>query len=182
MRNQQAQAHVVPIDAAKLRDIVDEFARLFRKLGRLLDESVAKVPRTRVAPLAPAMPPSIPIRTSAAAPSIPASKAFPASPTSSAHYIEPTWIELKEAAPFFGMSFESAKNAVHLGRFPCPTYKLGRRRVIDKTVMKEFFARKNSEGMTRLDDPGFAAKASPRVVPVLGQVRRPRGRPRKQRD
>jgi hypothetical protein len=61
-----------------------------------------------------------------------------------------TWISLEEAAPQFGMSFEGMKNAVLLGRFPVPTFKLGRRRVIDRDVLAAFFAERKEEGLSTL--------------------------------
>lgn len=63
---------------------------------------------------------------------------------------EQPWIDLKEAAPLFGMTFESIKNAVSLDKFPVPTYKLGRRRVIDRDVLAAFFAQQKSEGLADL--------------------------------
>jgi hypothetical protein len=63
---------------------------------------------------------------------------------------EQTWISLKDAAPLFGMTFETVKNMVSMDKFPCPTYKLGRRRVIDKEVLAAFFSEQKSEGLRRL--------------------------------
>lgn len=60
---------------------------------------------------------------------------------------EKPWIDLREAAPLFGMTFESAKNAILAGRFPCPIYRIGRRAVIDRDVLKEFFDKRKAEGL-----------------------------------
>lgn len=61
-----------------------------------------------------------------------------------------SWIGLKEAAPMFGMTFESVKNMVSKGKFLVPTYRLGRQRVIDREVLEAFFAEQRAEGMRRL--------------------------------
>lgn len=66
--------------------------------------------------------------------------------------IEKSWIDLKEAAPLFGMSFESLKNSVANDRFPVPTYKLGRRRVIDRDVLAAYFAGQKEEGLKALKE------------------------------
>lgn len=66
--------------------------------------------------------------------------------------MEPSWIDLREAAALFGMSVESARNSVAMDRFPVPTYKLGKRRVIDKDVLAAFFAGQKAEGLQKLKD------------------------------
>jgi hypothetical protein len=42
---------------------------------------------------------------------------------------------------------------VLLNRFPVPTYKLGRRRVMDRDVLDAYFAKKKSEGIAKLENP-----------------------------
>ncbi len=88
-----------------------------------------------------------------------------------------SWIDLKDAAPLFGMSFESIKNAVHLNRFPCPTYKIGRRRVVSRKVLAAYFEKQDAEGLNALQNPKPPAPRVKRdpTPPVKG---RPRGRPR----
>jgi hypothetical protein len=88
--------------------------------------------------------------------------------------VEKNWMDLKEAAPLFGMSWESVKNAVHLDRFPCPTYKLGRRRVISLKVLNAYFAKQDEEGLKALENAKPPAPRA-RAPAVKG---RPRGRPR----
>lgn len=61
-----------------------------------------------------------------------------------------SWISLEEAAPMFGLTFETVKNMVSQDKFLVPTYKLGRRRVIDREVLAAFFAEQRAEGMRRL--------------------------------
>ncbi|AEY69579.1 excisionase [Burkholderia phage vB_BceS_AH2] len=48
------------------------------------------------------------------------------------------------------MTLESARNAVAAGRFPVPTYKLGKLIVIDRAVHEEFFASKRRAGLLAL--------------------------------
>ena len=66
--------------------------------------------------------------------------------------IDDTWIDLKDAAPKFGMSYGSAKNAVLLDRFPVRTYKVGRRVVIDRQVMAAYFEAQRIAGMKALEE------------------------------
>ena len=66
------------------------------------------------------------------------------------------WIDLKDAAPLFGMTFTTLKNQVSLNIFPCPTYKLGRRRVIDRDVLAAFFEKQKADGLRRLDETPVA--------------------------
>ena len=63
---------------------------------------------------------------------------------------EKTWITLAEAAPLFGMTYFGIKNSVSMNRFPVPTFKLGRTRVIDKAVLDAFFEQKKKEGLAAL--------------------------------
>jgi hypothetical protein len=64
------------------------------------------------------------------------------------------WISLRDACKMFGMSFESAKNAILEGRFPVATYKLGKSHVIDRDVMDKYFMDRRQEGMAKLANPG----------------------------
>ncbi len=88
--------------------------------------------------------------------------------------VEKNWMDIKDAAPLFGMSYESIKNAVHLNRFPCPTYKIGRRRVISMKVLQAYFEKQDAEGLSALENPPAPTPAVPKPK-VKG---RPRGRPR----
>ncbi len=56
------------------------------------------------------------------------------------------WISLREAATLFGIKLKTAQNAVALGKF-LPTYKLGKRRVVDRAVIKRYFEIRRSEGL-----------------------------------
>jgi hypothetical protein len=70
-----------------------------------------------------------------------------------------SWISLKDAAPMFGMTFETVKNLVSQDKFLVPTYRLGRRRVIDREVLQAFFAEQRAEGMRRLQSRPKDTKA-----------------------
>lgn len=62
-----------------------------------------------------------------------------------------SWISLAEAAPHFGLSLSGIRNAITEERFCCPTYKLnGKKRVIDRAVMKAFFDKQRAEGLAVL--------------------------------
>lgn len=73
--------------------------------------------------------------------------------------IDQTWTDVKDAAPLFGMTHEGIKNAISMGRFPCPTYKLGRRRVIDNEVLEAFFKDQRAKGLQTLKDRPASVRA-----------------------
>ena len=75
---------------------------------------------------------------------------------------EVPWIDLETAAPLFGMRFATLKNQISMNTFPCPTYKLGRRRVIDRAVLAAFFEKQKADGLRRLDED-----------PKVTKIRRP---------
>ena len=60
------------------------------------------------------------------------------------------WVALSEVVDQYGMTLESARNSILAGRFPVPTYRLGRRIVIDKEVHEEFFAAHRKAGLQEL--------------------------------
>jgi hypothetical protein len=60
------------------------------------------------------------------------------------------WIDVNDAAHLFGMKHQSIKNSISRESFPVPTYKLGKRRVIDRKVLASYFAERSSEGMAKL--------------------------------
>jgi hypothetical protein len=67
----------------------------------------------------------------------------------------PNWIDLREAAPLFGMTYPSCLNAVGQSRFPVPTYKLGRRRVISRAVLKQFLEELEAQQLAQLKERGL---------------------------
>jgi len=67
--------------------------------------------------------------------------------------LEISWVALKDVHQHYGFSsLGAARNAVAAGRFPVPTYKMGRLIVIDKVVHDEFFRRKREAALRALDD------------------------------
>lgn len=63
---------------------------------------------------------------------------------------EVPWVAVDEVCEHYGFQFPSAKHAIAEGRFPVPTYKIGRRLVIDKAVHCEFFNAKREAGLLAL--------------------------------
>jgi hypothetical protein len=55
---------------------------------------------------------------------------------------EVTWISVTDAAPQFGMTPGAIMNLISRDKFPVPTYKLGKKRVIDLAVLRAFFEAK----------------------------------------
>lgn len=66
--------------------------------------------------------------------------------------IEESWIDVRDAAHMFGMTAGAIKNAILEKRFPVETYKLGKRHVIDRDVLKAFFDEKKAAGMRRIKE------------------------------
>lgn len=62
------------------------------------------------------------------------------------------WVDLRDLAPQFGVTCESAKNKVWLGTFEARTYKPGKRIVADNAVVEAFFAARRDEGLRQLND------------------------------
>jgi hypothetical protein len=60
------------------------------------------------------------------------------------------WIPLAECARQLGMTVKSAHNCLLMETLPVPTYKIGKRRVVDKGVMAEFFRLKREQGLETL--------------------------------
>lgn len=52
----------------------------------------------------------------------------------------------------FGLKYQTAKNLVHLGRFPVDTYKLGRIRVVDRLVLAAYFDSMRERGLRVLTE------------------------------
>ena len=71
-----------------------------------------------------------------------------------------SWIDVRDAAPMFGMTAGAIKNAILEKRFPVETYKLGKRHVIDRDVLAAFFDDKKAAGMRRIkESPPLAKRA-----------------------
>jgi hypothetical protein len=63
---------------------------------------------------------------------------------------DPPWLALEDVCHMYGCGLRSALQAIRAERFPVPTYKIGRRVVIDKDVHAEFFKRKKEAGLAAL--------------------------------
>lgn len=63
---------------------------------------------------------------------------------------EQPWLALKEICHLYGLTFESAKNAIKRGRFPVSTYKVGRTIVVDREVHANYFSIKREKGLKAL--------------------------------
>ena len=61
------------------------------------------------------------------------------------------YVPLARAAKLLNMSPKTAKNQLVTGRFPVPTYKLGREHVVDLEVLGRFFLIMRSQGLAELD-------------------------------
>lgn len=68
--------------------------------------------------------------------------------------IEQSWVDIREVTKIFGMTLASMHNAIQRGTFPVLTYKLGKRRVIDKSVLAAYFEQRKTEGMAHLKKKG----------------------------
>ncbi len=76
---------------------------------------------------------------------------------------EQSWIDVREIAAQFGMTAASIKNSILERRFPVPSYKLGKRHVIDREVLAAYWAERKAEGMQGLKE---------RPAPPKGRARR----------
>ncbi len=61
------------------------------------------------------------------------------------------WYALKDVAEDYGLTVDSARQSVRDGRFPVPTYKVGKLIVIDRAVHETYFRQKREEGLRVLN-------------------------------
>lgn len=61
------------------------------------------------------------------------------------------WMTIQEAAPLFGMSYGAIMNQISAEKFPCPSYKLGRRRVMSREVVAAFFQAQTDNGLAQIE-------------------------------
>jgi predicted site-specific integrase-resolvase len=64
--------------------------------------------------------------------------------------VDRPWVHLKEVAAIMGLKYNSAKNLVYAGKFPMPTYKLGRYQVVDRGVVDAYFDLMHKRGLKEL--------------------------------
>lgn len=60
------------------------------------------------------------------------------------------WVAVEAVCSQYGLQYPSAKHAIAEGRFPVPTYKVGRKLVIDKAVHVEYFKTHRAAGLHAL--------------------------------
>ena len=63
---------------------------------------------------------------------------------------EKPWVEVADVCDQYGLTFPSAKQSIVNEIFPVPTYKVGRKIVIDREVHKIFFELKREAGLLAL--------------------------------
>jgi hypothetical protein len=66
--------------------------------------------------------------------------------------IERPWLELKDVAPMLGVTPATAKNKISNGTFEVPTYRLGKKVVVDKAVLDAFFEARRKAGLRKLEN------------------------------
>lgn len=60
------------------------------------------------------------------------------------------WVAVEEVCQMYGVTYETAKNKIAAGTFPVPTYKIGKRHVIDRAVHDEYFQIQRQRGLAAL--------------------------------
>lgn len=58
---------------------------------------------------------------------------------------ERVWLDIKDVCSDFGLSYSTAKNRIYFGTFPVPTYKVGKKIVVDRAVLDAYWQRKRDE-------------------------------------
>jgi predicted DNA-binding transcriptional regulator AlpA len=60
------------------------------------------------------------------------------------------WIGIAEAGKAMGLSLQTVRNMISQKTFPLTTYKIGKRRVVDREVLRAYFEEKRAEGLAKL--------------------------------
>lgn len=60
---------------------------------------------------------------------------------------ERVWVEVKDICADFGLSYATAKNRIYFGTFPVPTYKVGKKIVVDRAVLETYWRRVRADQM-----------------------------------
>lgn len=58
---------------------------------------------------------------------------------------ERVWVEVKDICGDFGLSYATAKNRIYFGTFPVPTYKVGKKLVVDRAVLDTYWRNKRAD-------------------------------------
>ncbi len=64
------------------------------------------------------------------------------------------WVAIRDVCHMYGVTYETAKNKIHLGTFPVPTYKVGKKLVIDRVVHEQYFMHYRDAGLLHLKTTG----------------------------
>lgn len=60
------------------------------------------------------------------------------------------WVSVESVCHMYGLTYPSAKNSIHAGKFPVPVYKAGKKWVIDRAVHSAYFDGKRQSGLLAL--------------------------------
>lgn len=60
------------------------------------------------------------------------------------------WVALRDVCHMYGVTYETAKNKLHLETFPVPVYKVGKTIVIDRVVHEQYFMHYRNAGLQHL--------------------------------
>lgn len=60
------------------------------------------------------------------------------------------WVEVREVCHLYGVTFETAKNKIAAGTFDVPTYRVGKKLVIDREVHVTYFRLLREAGLRAL--------------------------------
>lgn len=57
------------------------------------------------------------------------------------------WVAVRDVCHLYGVTYETAKNKIHLENFPVPVYKVGKTWVIDREVHAAYFRQHREAGL-----------------------------------
>lgn len=60
------------------------------------------------------------------------------------------WVAVEDVCEMYGVTYPTAKNKIAADTFPVPTYKLGKKHVIDRQVHEEYFRLQRERGLAIL--------------------------------
>lgn len=60
---------------------------------------------------------------------------------------ETPWLAVRDICHLYGVTYETAKNKIHMENFPVPVYKVGKMWVVDREVHEQYFLRHREAGL-----------------------------------
>lgn len=60
------------------------------------------------------------------------------------------WVAVEDVCGMYGITYQTAKNKIHLKTFPVPVYKVGKKWVIDRQVHEAYFSSRRESGLLAL--------------------------------